>query len=74
MSADAADRQQQELRNFASLLPLTLEIAGLPKAEPGRHFNEGQLEVRANTVRNAYKTAKKLLREVAKEALAPPPA
>ncbi len=74
MSAEAADRQQQELRNFASLLPLTLEIAGLPKAEPGRHFNDGQMEVRANTVRNAYKTAKKLLRDVAKEAMAPPPA
>jgi len=72
MSNEAADRQQQELRNFQSLLPLTLEIAGLPKAEPGRHFNEGQMEVRANTVRHAYKAAKKLLRDVAKEALTPP--
>lgn len=67
MSTDAADRQQQELRNFMSLLPLTLEIAGLPKAEQGRHFNEGQLEVRGSTIRNAYKLAKKLLRDVAKD-------
>jgi hypothetical protein len=74
MSNEAADRQQQELRNFQSLLTLTLEIAGLPKAEPGRHFNEGQMEVRATTVRHAYKAAKKLLRDVAKEALAPPQA
>jgi hypothetical protein len=74
MSTEGADRQQLELRNFASLLPLTLEIAGLPKAEPGRHFNEGQLEARLSTVRLAYRAAKKLMREVAKEALAPPPA
>lgn len=71
MSTDA-DRQQQELRNFMSLLPLTLEIAGLPKAEPGRHFNEGQLEVRCSTIRNAYKVAKKLLRDVAKDQTAAP--
>ncbi|MBY0523709.1 MAG: hypothetical protein K2R98_09925 [Gemmataceae bacterium] len=70
-AAAAADRQQQELRNFASLLPVTLEIAGLAKAEAGRHFNEGQMEARANTLRQAYKTAKKLLREVARDAVAP---
>lgn len=71
MSTEGADRQQQELRNFASLMPLTFEIAGLPKAEPGRHLNEGQMEVRANTIKNAYKIAKRLLRDVAKEAAAP---
>jgi hypothetical protein len=52
------------MRNFMNLLPLTLSIAGLPTAEPGRHFNEGQLDVRATTIRNAYKVAKKLLRDV----------
>lgn len=72
MSTEAADRQQQELNNFSRLLLLTLEIAGLPKAEPGRHFNEGQLESRATTIRHAYKTAKKLLRDVAKDAVTPP--
>jgi hypothetical protein len=65
MSQEAADRQQQEIRNFLNLLPLTLDIAGLPKAEPGHHFTEGQLEVRVNSIRNAYKLAKKLLRDVA---------
>ena len=69
MSTDAgADRGQLEMRNFMSLLPLTLEIAGLPKAEAGRHFNEGQLDVRATTIRNAYKVAKKLLREALSKA------
>jgi hypothetical protein len=72
MSTEGVDRQQQELRNFASLLPLTLEIAGLPKAEPGRHFNEGQMESRATTLRNAYKIAKKLVRDVAKDGAASP--
>ena len=61
------DRQQQELRNFLSLLPLTVEIAGLPQIEPGRLLNEAQMEVRANLIRNAYKLAKKLVRDVARE-------
>ena len=68
MSTEAANPQQQELRQFASLLTLTLEIAGLTKAEPGRHFNEGQMEARAGTIRNAYKIAKRLVRDVAKDA------
>jgi hypothetical protein len=68
MSNEAVDRQQQEMRNFMSLLPLTVEIAGLPQTEPGRHLNEGQMEVRATLIRNAYKLAKKVVRDVAKEA------
>jgi len=74
MSAEAANPQQQELRNFASLLTLTLEIAGLPKAEPGRHYNEGQMEARASTIRNAYKIAKRLIRDVAKDSAGTPAA
>ncbi len=72
MSQEAADRQQQEMRNFMSLLPLTAEIAGLPKAELGKYFNEGQMEVRAATIRNAYKMAKKVLRDVGREGAAAP--
>jgi hypothetical protein len=68
MSADAVDRQQQEMRNFLSLLPLTIAIAGLPETEQGRYLNDGQMEVRATSLRNAYKVAKRLVREVAKEA------
>ena len=34
MSTDSADRQQQKVREFMSLLPLTLAIAGLPECEP----------------------------------------
>ncbi len=47
MSSETPDRQQQKIREFMSLLPLTLAIAGLPNSEPGRPFNEGQLDSRA---------------------------
>jgi hypothetical protein len=69
MSNEAVDRQQQELRNFMSLLPLTVAISGLPDIEAGRHLNEGQMDVRANQLRLAYKVAKKLVRDVAKDAV-----
>jgi hypothetical protein len=59
------DRQQQKINEFMRLLPLTLEIAGLPHAEAGRHFNEGQMEVRANTLRLAYKFARQMVLDVA---------
>jgi hypothetical protein len=62
----SADRQQQKVTEFMRLLPLTLEIAGLPHAEPGRHFNEGQMEVRANTLKLAYKIARQIILDVAK--------
>ena len=62
----AADRQRQKMSEFMQLLPLTLAIAGLPEAEPSKYFNEGQLEARANAIRNAYKQARHLLLEVAK--------
>lgn len=67
MSSEVSvDRQQQKVTEFMRLLPLTLEIAGLPKAEAGRHFNEGQMEVRTNTLRLAYKFARQMVLDVAK--------
>jgi hypothetical protein len=66
MSNDTSERQQQKINEFLRLLPVTLEIAGLPRAQVGQHFNEGQMEVRANTLRNAYKFARQLVFEVAK--------
>jgi hypothetical protein len=66
MSTEPIDRQQQKINEFLRLLPLTVELAGLPHAEPGKHFNEGQLEVRANLLRSAYKTARQLILEIAK--------
>jgi hypothetical protein len=60
------DRQQQKVTEFLRLLPLTVEIAGLPKSEDGRHFNEGQMEVRVTSLKLAYKLARQLILEVAK--------
>ena len=67
MSSEVSvDRQQQKVSEFMRLLPLTLEIAGLPHSEPGRHYNEGQMEVRANSLKMAYKFARQIILEVAK--------
>jgi hypothetical protein len=67
MSTDnSAERQQQRMKEFMSLLPLTLELAGLPKSEPARAFTEGQLEVRATAIRQAYKAARQVLIDIAK--------
>lgn len=66
MTTEPADRQQQKVQEFLKLLPLTCAIAGLPPAEPGRHFNEGQMEARATTLRAAYKMARQIILEVAK--------
>ncbi|HZZ79997.1 MAG TPA: hypothetical protein VFE62_15870 [Gemmataceae bacterium] len=59
-----AERQQQKAKEFMSLLPLTLAVAGLPDAEPGKHYTESQLEARATTIRIAYKIARQIVMEV----------
>jgi hypothetical protein len=66
MSNEAAERQQQKWREFMSLLPLTTALAGLPEVEPGRYFNDGQLEARATAIRAAYKIARQIIMEVVK--------
>jgi hypothetical protein len=66
MSSETPDRQQQKVREFMSLLPLTLAVAGLPNSDAGRPFNEGQMDSRATTIRAAYKIARQLLIEVAR--------
>lgn len=69
MSTDAGERQaqqtQQRIKDFLSLLPLTLEIAGLSRCEAGGDFNEDQMGLRANTIKSAYKVARQLISEVA---------
>jgi hypothetical protein len=66
MSTDAASMQQQKAREFMSLLPLTLELAGLPKAPTGTYYNEGQIEARSVTVKAAYKIARQVITDVTK--------
>jgi len=66
MSMESSDKQQLKVREFMSLLPLTLALAGLPEAAVGQHFNEGQLEARATTLHTAYKVARQMILEVVK--------
>lgn len=66
MSADAGDRQQKNVREFLSLLPLTIEIAGLPHAVPGVYLTEGQMEARGTAIRTAYKIARQVVMDIAK--------
>ena len=66
MSSEPIDRQQQKINEFLRLLPLTSAIAGLPESDHGKHFNEGQMELRAQSLRNAYKYARQLILEIAK--------
>ncbi len=61
-----AERQQQRLQEFMKLLPLTIELAGLPEAEHGKYFTEGQLEVRTNALRHAFKYARQLAVEISR--------
>lgn len=62
------ERQQQRVREFLSLLPLTMDLAGLPRAEAGRYYTEDQITARAITVRYAYKVARQIITEVASQA------
>lgn len=66
MSTESPERQQQKVREFMSLLPLTLAIAGLPESEAGRYFNEGQMDNRVTALRTAYKLARQLVVDVSK--------
>lgn len=63
MSSDV-ERQQQKYREFMSLLPLSLAIAGLPDAEAGRYFTDGQLDARATALKAAYKVARQIIMDV----------
>ena len=62
------DVKQQKAREFMSLLPLTLELAGLPKCEPGSMFTPDQLDLRGTHVRNAYKLAREIVKQISEQA------
>ncbi len=57
------DAKQQRMREFLQLLPLTLDLAGLPKAPADRLYSPDQMEARALSIRSAYKIARQLVRE-----------
>lgn len=59
--------RSQRMKEFMTMLPLTAEIAGLPPGDPNRFLTQDQLEVRGTMLRNAYKVARKLLKEIGEE-------
>jgi hypothetical protein len=52
------------MTEFVKLLPLTLELAGLPKGGAARPFTSDQIEGRAMTIRTAYKVARNLIKDI----------
>ena len=61
--------KQSRMTEFMKLLPLTLELAGLSKADPARPFTPDQIEGRVMSVRTAYKMARGLVVEVGETGL-----
>lgn len=58
-----SNEQQRRYREFLDLIPLTIEIAGLPRSEMGRYYTEDQLESRLITLRHAYRFSRQVARE-----------
>ncbi len=58
------EAEVREYRRFIELLPLTLAIAGLSPADPGRSFTEDQLEARAMVIKRSYKKAREIVRDI----------
>ena len=61
------EKQQQRMKEFMQLMPLTSVLAGLPESEHGRYFTPEQIEARAITIRNAYKVARQVVIEVSNQ-------
>jgi hypothetical protein len=65
MSADITpEARNQRIKEFLQILPLTVEIAGLPPGDPNRFNTPDQMEVRANLLRTAYRIARNMLKDV----------
>lgn len=55
---------QRRYKEFLDLLPLTMQLAGLPPSEPGKYYSEEQIETRLFVMRHAYKAARSFAREI----------
>ncbi len=64
MSDATPEVKQARMKEFLQLLPLTLDLAGLPKCHPDRLFSTDQIEARVISVRAAYRAARSLIVEV----------
>ena len=54
---------KRRYREFLELMPLTINIAGLPPSEGAFNYTPDQMEVRANSLAIAFKLARQLLRD-----------
>ena len=55
--------QQRRYREFLDLMPLTINLAGLPTSDGGKDYTEEQIETRLFALRHAYKLARQFARE-----------
>lgn len=62
-TANDEEAIKRRYREFLDLLPLTIEIAGLPKLEGLRSLTHGQMEARAQTLVSAFKLARQTVRD-----------
>ncbi|HSQ54148.1 MAG TPA: hypothetical protein VLM40_00255 [Gemmata sp.] len=58
------EMKQNRMTEFLKLLPLTIELAGLPKADPTRPFTQDQIEGRVLSIRAAFKSARALVKDI----------
>jgi hypothetical protein len=56
--------KQTRMTEFLKLLPLTIELAGLPEGPLGQAFTTDQIEGRAMSIRAAYKAARNLVKDI----------
>ncbi len=56
--------KQNRMTEFMKLLPLTLELAGLSRADAARPFTPDQIEGRAMSIRTAFKVARALVKDI----------
>ena len=54
---------RRRYREFLELMPLTINIAGLPTSESPFNFTADQMEVRVHTLATAFKLARQLVRD-----------
>ena len=64
MSEVSAEVKMARMKEFLQLLPLTMEVAGLPECHPDRSFTADQMEARLISIRMAYKATRNFVREV----------
>jgi hypothetical protein len=60
----SSEAKASRMTEFLKLLPLTIELAGLPKGDPARPLSADQIDGRAMTIRTAYKIARNLIKDI----------